>query len=854
MVKDIKLSSPFSQETESIYRVGDKIFFLAADAVHGQELWVSDGSAAGTHMVKDVIGGNDASWSAVRMLGQTDGLLLFTVNSAGLWRSDGTAEGTFKISGVTPQQCHMSLGLLWFEAVADPALGIVAGVWCSDGTAEGTRALPTPAAPAPLVGASSVVISPPGAEIGPGSRFATIADSVYFRTANYHILGFNKTTGITRDFGLHLPTNEMQGGGNWASVTTGNPNFAMAWHAFRGDGNGFIDLAPDQAWSSIRCAGSLGSIHFMVGRAISDHRWSLWRSDGSRAGTWMVKQLPDSESSPVPYGFTAAGGRIFFVTDDEKTGREAWVTDGSADGTRLLKEFRKGKYGSDIRSFYPDGNSVYFGASDGARHAIWKSDGSLKGTVRFLPTPKDVMPRGIIDGDPPVVMDNIVYFAGARHRAGSNQGALTLWRSDGTTTGTYSLTGAEPGNSRPDDGDASNGIHAVGDSVVFRAWDSDAGVLWKSDGTEAGTFPLEARPKKFDGDWGARNPCALGGQVFFVNMETSGKKRRTIFSSDGTELSAGLIPGITAKAYPTGITKMVRSGEWVYMHTERFVWATGGNKQNTFKLVDISTLGQKIEAETLMPLGGEVIFSTGSLWKANAETRAVEKIIDSSALGFHPLNLRVVGETLYFSGWREGSFQLWRSDGTLQGTGKVKSFGFTGELKNFTSAGGVLWFTYKPHGSALELWTSDGSPAGTKMVAAVPVEFGLPSEGPGGQLFFRAWSQATGNELWASDGTAAGTGLVKDIYQGGASSMVTGITRVGDHAYFAATHPVHGRELWKTDGTAEGTVLAVDLTGDAGSSSPNHLVLAGSRLFFDATTAEAGREVRVLDVSADLAK
>jgi len=338
-------------------------------------------------------------------------------------------------------------------------------------------------------------------------------------------------------------------------------------------------------------------------------------------------------------------------------------------------------------------------------------------------------------------------------------------------------------------------------------------------------------------------------------MESSGKKRRTLFTSDGGQLSATLIPGIPAKGYPTGITNMIRAGEWAYLHTERHVWATGGDKQSTFKLVDIAKLDGKIEADTMRTLGGDLVFSTGSLWKASADTKTVEMLVDSSSLSFIPINLTVVDETLYFSGWKQGSFQLWKSDSTAQGTAMVTDqIGIAGELSNFTAAGGYLWFTFKPSNSVLQLWRSDGTGAGTSMVATVPVEFGMPSEGPGGRLLFRAWTPPTGVELWISDGTAEGTGLVKDIDEGGGSSMISKATRVGDHAYYAATHPVHGRELWKTDGTPEGTVLVSDLTGDAGSSSPHHLVVAGSKLFFDATTAEAGREVHVIDVLEDLAE
>lgn len=857
VVKDIKVAPPSANGTQSLYQVGDKMFFFAEDATHGSELWVSDGTVEGTRMVKDLISGN--GMSGLRMLGQAQGLLLFTLNERGLWRSDGTAEGTFMISEALAAESHMSQGLFWFEAEADPGSGIVTGPWRSDGTAEGTYALPLPAAAAPVLSPASsvIIIQPPGAEILPGDRITTIGQSVFFTGANHRILAYDTTSGTTQDLGIHLPSLDFQGGGNWASALTGSSNSKMEWHAFKGDGSGFVNLAPDQNWSSARHAGSLGNIHLAVVRAASDQRWSLWRSDGTPAGTRMLKQLPDSERSPVPSAFTRAGDKIFFVTDDSRTGSEPWVTDGTPEGTMLLREIRKGSYGSAVFAFQASGDSVYFGASDGRRSGIWKSNGTPKGTAMLKGLPKNLNVSGLMSGERPALLDGNVYFPANRIYSAST-GPSLLWRSDGTGAGTRALMPEEDGDdARPNDDKPEYRIHAAGDSVVFRAWDKKAGVLWKSDGTEAGTFPLESEPvikKRRGSEWGARNLCNLDERILFVNMENSKKQRRTLYVSDGTANSARLVQGIPAKAYPTGITNMVRSGEWVYMHTEQHLWATRGDAADTFKLLDIATLDQKIVAETMVASAGNLYFSTGSLWKANAGTRVVGKIIDGSTLSFYPNNLTVAGDFLYFSGWANGFFQLWKSDGTPQGTALVKSLGSTGELKDFAAAGGLLWFTFKPLGEALQLWCSDGTFAGTKAAASIPVEFGMAAEGPGGRLFFRAWDRTNGNELWSSNGTAAGTSLVKDINPGGGSSMVTGITRVGEQIYFAATHPVHGRELWKSDGTTEGTVLVADLTADGGSSSPLHLVLAGSQLFFDATTEETGREVHVLDVSADLAE
>jgi ELWxxDGT repeat protein len=53
-----------------------------------------------------------------------------------------------------------------------------------------------------------------------------------------------------------------------------------------------------------------------------------------------------------------------------------------------------------------------------------------------------------------------------------------------------------------------------------------------------------------------------------------------------------------------------------------------------------------------------------------------------------------------------------------------------------------------------------------------------------------------GMELWTSDGSAQGTRLVQDIAPGASWSSPMGLTAVGQNLYFSAYESSHGRELW----------------------------------------------------------
>ena len=68
------------------------------------------------------------------------------------------------------------------------------------------------------------------------------------------------------------------------------------------------------------------------------HGRELWRSDGSRAGTVLVKDIDPDGNGREPYSLTGAGGTLFFTADDGTHGQELWKSDGTRAGTVLVKD------------------------------------------------------------------------------------------------------------------------------------------------------------------------------------------------------------------------------------------------------------------------------------------------------------------------------------------------------------------------------------------------------------------------------------------------------------------------------------------------------------------------------------
>jgi ELWxxDGT repeat protein len=130
--------------TTDFASVGSVNFFAASDALHGVELWRSDGTAGGTYMVSDIAPG--PSGSNPEHLTAVNGLVFFAandgVNGTELWCSDGSSEGTRLVSDInpgagssSPQQLIGYSGYLYFFASNGAA---PAALWQSDGTAAGT--------------------------------------------------------------------------------------------------------------------------------------------------------------------------------------------------------------------------------------------------------------------------------------------------------------------------------------------------------------------------------------------------------------------------------------------------------------------------------------------------------------------------------------------------------------------------------------------------------------------------------------------------------------------------------------------------------------------------------------------
>ncbi len=125
---------------------------------------------------------------------------------------------------------------------------------------------------------------------------------------------------------------------------------------------------------------------------------------------------------------------------------QLWVSDGTVDGTKMLTSFHwmPHMYGSEMDHFTEYQNAVYFRSSEGGAYSLWKSDGTPSGTIKVHDVRVSRHEQSL--RTPMVVSNELLWFCGSMNEYGSSG---ELWNSDGTAAGTRRYTYPDPKQSLP---------------------------------------------------------------------------------------------------------------------------------------------------------------------------------------------------------------------------------------------------------------------------------------------------------------------------------------------------------------------------------------------------------------------
>ncbi|HEV7535385.1 MAG TPA: hypothetical protein VGP90_07095, partial [Acidimicrobiia bacterium] len=500
-----------------------------------EQLWGSDGTAAGTGVLLDVSTG---SGRAPGLLGVVDRFALVRGGER-LWSTDGTPDGTVALAEVA-ENASLSLAatakLLVFELCGPTGCNL----WRSDGTAPGTAVL--------------------RAGLAAGDLTA-VGDKVFFVSS--------------------VPGSQAL----WR--TDGTPAGTFVVHNFAGAHTSPIEDGPARLTA-------VGNRLFFVAADDVFHGTELWVSDGTLAGT---RAASDFATANPTIGFLKGfGNTVYFLADDVFHGRELWQSDGTASGTRAVTDFADPNPFDDAQGelFTPDqlakvGGHLLFATN--RDRTLWVSDGTPATTSRFdacagscgwifslVPAGDRVLfadrsaalwsTDGTIGGTRKLKLgvEALVSVLGRGYFATADPGATTrtVWQTDGTAAGTRPL------------GDVAFVDQAfapvvAGGRTFFPAGDAGRTFqVWATDGT-APALPLTTFGHAGSSSFPERLTAFAGGVLFSASTA-----RGTTWWSGGTAATTTPLPGRA-----DGFTVI---GDLAYFRSDSGLWRTDGTPAGTLRL------------------------------------------------------------------------------------------------------------------------------------------------------------------------------------------------------------------------------------------------------------------------------
>jgi ELWxxDGT repeat protein len=812
MVKDIN-PGPTGSNPKELTVVNGILYFYADDGSNGQELWRSDGTAAGTHIVADINAGKaDGVGGSISspFITSINSILYFNGTSSGsdqeLWRSDGTAQGTYRLKDINTglpasyPQFLMAAGNRLYFIAADSNSRYT--LWTSDGTTGGTQQVNgTGAGFTNGIPAGSLVSAGNGiyfqANNGSQNVFCyadsaqhvqTITDSLLSRSdtqisqpvpfGNAAIFTASVVSGDISTRGVYLygvsgpSLSQLMRLGDVGVAQTPGLTPAGERMFFIGPGttlwitdgtsSGTRQLGSKSVFADIQFVTSSSAvptqlddpnvIYFLAGASSNP---SIWRSDGTDAGTYL---FATTNASFVSSAMAARQGNLYYADGRfSDTGWEPWISDGTSAGTHLLADLVPGPGESQPLGFALSGNRVYFSAlsaTTGNRGPA-VSDGTTSGTYSLGKGDAVVNTASASPAFMTPLHNSILFTA--------NDGVHQWqpWISDGTANGTRMLAVITPPSTQSNV--YSSGSYVpLGNLAVFQADDGVHGVEpWVTDGTAGGTQLLKDI-----------NPGSATSSPSYV-LDSAVISNVLYFTADdgnhGTEL-----------------------------------WRTDATAAGTYMVSDLTPGSNGSGISRLHNVNGTLLFSldqgnSNALW-----------VSDGSAGGTHVLNASVATETLtpvdfngfsYFSGTTTSTqHQIWRTDGTPGGTTQVSNAQVGVADGNLYAASSHLVFM----GCSTDcgLYSSDGKSAGIqKLNGDQPQQ----TAAFGGLVFYFV-DTGTYHALHVTDGTVAGT---KEIlrFPNGYDPQFFGFAQIHGVVTFFARDPQLGTGLWRTDGTAAGTAL-----------------------------------------------
>lgn len=831
------------------------VYFSGNSGVNNRELWRTDGTPAGTYMLKEInpkgsLRGGKAG-SDPKNFFNFEGTLYFTAHTdetgRELWKTDGTEQGTVMVrdllpgpdSGIISSDPQLSgyNGELYFIADMRPVkLKFAGGLLCkTDGTAEGTA----------VVG---------GFSVGQNYRFSSVTEielsggHLYFNSgASYDQYGiwrlddgpdgFIRVSALGSDWYSSANLCDVNGT-LYATYGTIGPKLVRL-----GTTTESVQiLNPSLALSNITNLTPIGDRLLFSAKEIPD-RFDPWVTDGTVAGTG---RLTDHTAQYRSSGFTfhPAGGYVWFSMGDADSNMRVWRTDGTSGGTTNMWQSN----GFDVFGFQEfDGQVFYF------EKYILQGDGFVRLCRSDFPNSNAVVVDDNLYCDMNgslAAMSNRLLFSASSTRYG---GIFDMWSiTRGTASASQFLSQTNP-DSTIENNDRSVAFkgklfytdrRGVADDVY---WDS----VTVSDGTAAGTSYYST--EKFNEIVGVVNDHLLISDWGYVEVSQTGVPGseaplpEMVFSPlDNHGLRDNMVPwGNDRLIYLSNGMVNVTNGTAAGTVA---LTTTGGS---SFRwLISPLSSSKAVMVKQRYESNNQQVGNARELWATDGTAAGTERVLMLADSDGDISNVMSLGNGIgYLPVYQDrgvngdGAAKLWKTDGTVAETAEVagspdfyyvKTVGGNSTHALFTS-------TEVPHGRPT-LWSySHATNSFTQLLEVVPAGEAVLYKDV---LFFAASDGVNGVELWRSDGTPAGTYMVDDVVPGGGSSFPAQLTVIGDLLFMAMSHPAFGYELFALNDVNATPWLVSDINPGSSGSSPHRLTHypGDPYMYFFADNGTSGQE------------
>lgn len=530
--------------------------------------------------------------------------------------------------------------------------------------------------------------------------------------------------------------------------------------------------------------------------------FELYRTDGTEQGTSLLRDIIPGAEGSYPNQAVRLRDKLYFTANVLPQRKTLWSTDGTAAGTQHVYDFPVTKDESWVSALNVALGKLFMTVFDDAGQVhLYASDGTAAGTsaIAELAVESGVEYRG-----------KYVMVAGTVGSAGASDQAL--WETDGTRAGTRRLLDVLPGATTK----SLTELSVVDDQLYFSAFDGTQRRLYKSDGTAAGTAVLATLPTP-----GMGGVHKLGAQVVFVIGNQ-------LWRSDGTQQGT-----TTLRSFEQVVSGLAVAGGYAYFAARdqdgAQMWRTDGTTQGTLRLTSASPDIRAYPPSAPVALGDAAYFylflgTHVEMWKSRGTLGSTSLVMKLGAgRGAYLDAPTPLADKLWLTCPTERSLgAVCVSNGTKEGTVVLAALQtVSGGSLSSAVEGSLTWgervlFAANDGWSGLNLFVSDGTPKGTTRLSKVWVETALLSA-EGKRAFFMGVDGATGSELWTTDGTMVGTQLVKDIAPGAASGLTLQgweakrFVQIGETLYFVANDGVAGDQLWRSDGSESSTRVVRDL-------------------------------------------